>query len=156
MGCDVSERARTLATTWVGHADGSTCPFADLHAVAAELMAGDDAAVELRIAALKKVAGSHGQTAECQRDVGVPLAEGFTAFHHGNYARAAELLFPTRLIAHRFGGSHAQRDIIDWTLAEASIRGRQKNLALALAHERMALKPHSVPNREFLRRAEAL
>jgi hypothetical protein len=54
-----------------------------------------------------------------------------------------------------FGGSHAQRDVIDWTLTEAALRGGLTSLAEALAHERLALKPHSPVNRAFLRRAHA-
>ena len=35
---------------------------------------------------------------------------------------AAQLIRPVRSIAHRFGGSHAQRDVIDLTLIEAALR----------------------------------
>jgi hypothetical protein len=55
----------------------------------------------------------------------------------------------------QFGGSHAQRDAIDWTLAEAAVRGKLSALAEALAHERLALKPHRVVNRALLRRARS-
>jgi hypothetical protein len=45
--------------------------------------------------------------------------------------------------------------VIDWTLTEAAIRGRLPRLAEALAHERLALKPHSTLARGFLARARA-
>ena len=61
-----------------------------------------------------------------------------------------------RFIANRFGGSHAQRDIIDWTLTEAALRGGLNDLAEAMAHERLALKPHSRVNRNLLSRATAI
>ena len=48
--------------------------------------------------------------------------------------------------------SHAQRDIIDWTLTEAALRAGRADWATAFAHERAALKPHSAVNREFVRR----
>jgi hypothetical protein len=54
------------------------------------------------------------------------------------------------------GGSHAQRDVIDWTLAEAAVRAGQRDIALSLAHERMATRPESLPNRRFLQQAEAI
>jgi hypothetical protein len=38
--------------------------------------------------------------------------------------------------AHRFGGSHAQRDVIDLTLIEAAVRAGQRTLADALLAER--------------------
>ena len=62
-------------------------------------------------------------------------------------------LHGARFIANSFGGSHAQRDIIDWTLTEAAIRGGMTGMAEALANERVALKPHSPVNRDFLGRA---
>ena len=65
-------------------------------------------------------------------------------------------LHGARYIANSFGGSHAQRDIIDWTLTEAAIRGGLTDLAEALANERLALKPHSPVNRSFLNRAQAV
>ena len=52
--------------------------------------------------------------------------------------------------------SPAQRDVIDWTLTEASARAGLKDEALALAHERLALRPESAPNKRFLREAEAI
>ena len=57
-------------------------------------------------------------------------------------------------MAQQFGGSHAQRDVIDWTLTEAAIRSGLREVALALSNERLALKPHSPVNRDFVRRAQ--
>ena len=87
------------------------------------------------------------------RQIGLPLVEGFVAFWQGDYKQAAEKLYSVRVIANSFGGSHAQRDIIDWTLTEAALRGGHRDLAEALANERLALKPHSLVNRNFLSRA---
>ena len=53
-------------------------------------------------------------------------------------------------------GGYAQRDIIDWTLAEAAARAGLRDVALALAHERLGSRPESEPNRRFLRQAEAI
>ena len=68
----------------------------------------------------------------------------------------ARPLHRARFIANAFGGSHAQRDVIDWTLTEAAIRAGMKGLADALANERVALKPHSPLNRIFVQRARKL
>ena len=57
-----------------------------------------------------------------------------------------------RFIANNFGGSHAQRDIIDGTLTEAALRADLPDVATALVNERIAVKPHSAVNREFVRR----
>jgi hypothetical protein len=67
-----------------------------------------------------------------------------------------EHLHASRFIVNSFGGSHAQRDIIDWTLTEAAIRSGNAGAAQAFAHERLAMKPHSPVNRQFLARARAL
>jgi hypothetical protein len=54
------------------------------------------------------------------------------------------------------GGSHAQRDVIDWTLAEAAVRAGMRDVALSIANERLALRPLSAPNRRFRELAEQL
>jgi hypothetical protein len=62
----------------------------------------------------------------------------------------------TREIAHRFGGSHAQRDLIDLTLIEAALRGGDTLLAAALAAERVTLVPHSPVALDLARQARSL
>jgi hypothetical protein len=59
---------------------------------------------------------------------------------HGEYVRAAELRRTISFVANGFGASHAQRDIIDSTLAVAAVRGSLRDLATALAHERPTLQ----------------
>jgi len=54
-----------------------------------------------------------------------------------------------RNIAQRFGGSHAQRDLIDLTLIEAARRAGEASLVRALANERLALKPKSPLARRY-------
>ena len=51
------------------------------------------------------------------RAVGLPLAEAFVAFDAGRYAETVEKIGAVRGIAQRFGGSHAQRDILTLTTA---------------------------------------
>ena len=69
---------------------------------------------------------------------------------------ASRLLRPIRRVAHRFGGSHAQRDLLDLTLIEAAFRAGQTNLAAALAAERHEGRHESPLAQLFLRRAAAL
>ena len=52
--------------------------------------------------------------------------------------------------------SFAQRDMIDWTLTEAATRAGLRDVALSLAHERLAMRPESAPNQRFLRQAAAI
>lgn len=119
----------------------------------AHLGAGRMAEVERLLAAMREAEGS--EAARWIRDTGIPLVEGFAAFRRGDHAAAVERLLGARQIANVFGGSHAQRDVIDWTLTEAALRGGLADVAEGLAHERLALRPHSPVNRAFLDRARA-
>ena len=153
LGVDVAARWRELLPRWDGHADGRWLVFADVHAIMAELRAGQEARAEQRLAAMRETAASNDEAASTYGEVGVPLAEGLTAFHRGDYAGTVEHLLPARFELWLIGGSHAQRDVFDWTLAEAAGRGGLRDVALSLAHERLALKPRSHINRRFLQQA---
>src|SRR5439155_22846938 len=52
------------------------------------------------------------------------------------HAETIRLLRPIRSYAHRFGGSHAQPDVINLTLIEAAARSGRDRLAQALRNER--------------------
>jgi len=151
-GHDVGDRWTELADHWEQHADGKTYPFNDWHAVMAYLGTGREADAE-RLAAAYRDSADTSEVITWGRKTAVPLIEGFVAFWHGDYERAAERLYGARAISNSFGGSHAQRDIIDWTLTEAAARAGLGRLTEALANERLALKPHSPVNRSFLERA---
>jgi tetratricopeptide (TPR) repeat protein len=152
-GVDVGARWEELSAAWEAHADGRLYPFNDLHAAMAHLGAGRMAEVERLLAIMRQAEGS--EAARWIRDTGIPLVEGFAAFRRGDHAAAVERLLGARQIANVFGGSHAQRDVIDWTLTEAALRGGLADVAEALAHERLALRPHSPVNRAYLGRAAA-
>jgi hypothetical protein len=77
------------------------------------------------------------------REVGLPACQAIDAFGRGQYDRVVELLRPVRIVANRFGGSHAQRDVLEWTMIEAALRGGHVGFAEAIANERVARKPHS-------------
>jgi hypothetical protein len=117
------------------------------------LGAGRDRDVQGMLAMYRAGASGADENALRAREIGLPLIEGFVAFWHADYARAIERLYGVRHIANAFGGSHAQRDVIDWTLTESVLRGGQAELAAALAHERLARKPHSRLDLGFLTRA---
>jgi hypothetical protein len=149
-GQEVGDRWSELATTWDAHADGGSYPFNDWHAVMAYLGSGRKHDVERVIAALRDAHPATSEVAGWCRGTGLPLVEGFTAFWRGDYRTVIERLHGARFIANAFGGSHAQRDIIDWTLTEAALRGGFHEVASALANERFALKLHSPINRQFV------
>lgn len=151
-GLDVSDRWSDVASCWDSHADGTLYPFNDWHAAMAYLGSGRYAEVERLLGAYRHNAPAANETARWARETGLPLIEGFAAFWRGDYGLAIEQLHGARFITNSFGGSHAQRDIIDWTLTEAALRSGIREVAEAFVHERLALKPHSVLNRRFLDR----
>jgi tetratricopeptide (TPR) repeat protein len=156
LGCDIGDRWQEQAALWQGHADGKCLVFGDIHAAMAELRSGEASAFERRLKAMRETAANGVEAAALYRTVGIPVVEGLAAFHRGAYAEAVELLLPVRVDLWQIGGSHAQRDIVNWTLTEAAIRAGQRDVALSLAHERLGTRPRSAPNRRFLRHAEAL
>jgi len=57
-----------------------------------------------------------------------------------------------RAQAARFGGSHAQRDLIDQTLLAAAAEGGRRNLGRALVNERTMAKPVTPLTRHWIER----
>jgi hypothetical protein len=87
------------------------------------------------------------------REVGHPVVLAIKAFGDGRYAETVQKLRDVRNIAHRFGGSHAQRDLLDLTMVEAALRSGAQPIAAALASERAAVRPKSPLSRLFMQRA---
>ncbi|EYS87862.1 hypothetical protein CF68_00810 [Cupriavidus sp. SK-4] len=154
-GVDVGRRWQPVADDWLGRGAAGYYAFNDVHAVMASLGAHRPAAADQVRAALERAALGNGTNAMMSRDVGLPVADALIAFDQGDYATAIDLLLPVRLIAHRFGGSHAQRDIVSLTLLEAALRGHRSNLAIALTAERAALKPMSPSLHRLVQRADS-
>ncbi|WP_217352312.1 tetratricopeptide repeat protein [Ruegeria sp. HKCCA6707] len=150
---DISDRWSDVAACWDNHADGKLYPFNDWHAAMAYLGSGRDDEVYRILDQYRNSPAGGDETSRWAAATGLPLIEGFRAFWEGRYADATEALHGARFIANSFGGSHAQRDIIDWTLTEAAVRSGNRNAAEALANERLAVKPHSPINKRFLGRA---
>jgi len=155
LDVDTGERWNDLADKWERSATDTLYAFNDVHAMMAFVADGRSEAIEAVLNATERyVAAESAETAVWAREVSLPLVEGFAAFWRGDYETAVERLHPARFIANRFGGSHAQRDIIAWTLLEAALRAGRFKLARALAYERTGLKPTSPQNWKLV--AEAL
>jgi tetratricopeptide (TPR) repeat protein len=155
-GVDTGARWQSLATSWERTADDGFYAFNDLHAIMAFLGAGRSQDVARTLAAMRRAAAGNSDNAYMTRAVGLPLAEAFVAFDTGRYAETVEKIGAVRGIAQRFGGSHAQRDILTLTMLHAALKGGMKRVADALAAERLAHKPESPWARKLSRRAQAL
>ena len=153
-GVDVGDRWQLLADDWTPHAGTGFYAFNDAHAAMAFVMAGRPALIEELLAAQEAALGRADDNAGFTRDVGRPLCQAIVAFGAEDYGQAVRLLRDIRPIAARFGGSHAQRDLIDLTLLESAWRAGESALARGLAAERLALKPASPAARALAARVE--
>ncbi|MFL1453033.1 tetratricopeptide repeat protein [Marinobacter sp. GN3S48] len=151
-GVDVGDRWQELAVCWDIHMTDSTYPFNDWHAAMAYAGAGRHQNLDRVIAALQNLARGQNEVAVWAKDLGLPLVLGFVDFWRGEYRQAAERLYPTLFIANRFGGSHAQRDIVNLTLTETAIRGNIRHLAEALVNCRVDSRPRGAINQSLLAR----
>lgn len=142
-GVDVGERWQSVADSWLPLAhDGGHYAFNDAHAMMAFVGAQRDADAEALLAAQRTALVAPDDNAMFTREVGQPLCEALWAFGRADHARCVELLRPLLGQAHRFGGSHAQRDVIDLTLIEAARRDGQLALHRGLLAERARSHPH--------------
>jgi len=155
-GVDVGERWQTVADGWAPLAGAGNYAFNDCHAMMAFVGARRPQAQQAVIDSLAAAAAGSDDTAAFAREVGLDVARAIQAFGAGRFGETVRLLRPLRSYAHRFGGSHAQRDLLDLTLIEAALRAGMRPLALALAHERLARRPESPLARLFTRRAAAV
>ena len=153
---DVGDRWNAVADNWEPIAAAGNYAFNDAHAMMAFVGAGRTRACEAVLESQVAAMAREGDNALFTREVGHPVAKAIREFGDENYAEAVRLLRPIRNIAHRFGGSHAQRDVIDLTLIEATFRSGQTELAAALAAERIEAKPTSPLARLFVDRAGAM
>jgi hypothetical protein len=154
-GIDVGDRWNAVADVWEPIAGAGNYAFNDAHAMMAFVGAGRSKAAAQVLAAQTRAMAGEGDNAAFTRDVGHPVSRAIEAFGQGDYGETVRLLRPVRNHANRFGGSHAQRDILDLTLIESALRLGQRPLARALAAERVAVKPTSPLARLFVERAAA-
>ena len=142
LGIDGDERWRSLAARYAGWSeDVGYYAFNDLFALLAFVGAGDFGQARALLAESERRAGTNdagGDNQAMAREVGLPLMRGLIDFAEGRHDAAVEALQPVRAIAHRFGGSHAQRDLIDQTLLAACASGSPASLARARAAQRAA------------------
>jgi tetratricopeptide (TPR) repeat protein len=154
-GVDVGARWEPLATCWAPLACDGFYAFNGVHATMALVGAGRWDQVDAVIDSLAAAAAGTGANAMMSREVGLPIARALAAFGRGQYATTIAELQRVRPYANRFGGSHAQRDIVQLTLTEAALRADDAALARALAAERTNVKPSSPFNWRLTARAYA-
>lgn len=141
---DLGGRAELLADNWAKRLDTERgfYAFNDAHAMMAFAMAGRRAEASQLMAALEwSLEHASRSNRAMTRDVGLPVCSALQAFGQERYDDAIAALEPVRDIAARFGGSHAQRDLLTLTLIESAIRSGRHALARHYLAERLVSKP---------------
>ena len=154
LDVDVKARLAAAADRWAAHldAEGGFYAFNDFHAALA--FAGADRVDLLeQVKAQAERAQQDGTPTNAQMEtlVGVPLVNGIHDYASGRFAEAMTTLAAVRDGANRFGGSHAQRDLISLTLIDAAVRAGERSAAQHFLNEREMFKPASEMGRRLLR-----
>ncbi|MET0181398.1 MAG: tetratricopeptide repeat protein [Caulobacterales bacterium] len=155
-GVETGDRFEKLSQCWARARGDAIYAFNDLHALMAFIGAGSSEDAKRVLGAMRKAAGGESDNAYMARAIGLPLAEAFIAFGEGRYGACVENILAVRGIAQRFGGSHAQRDIITLTALHAAIKGGMNEIAEALAFERTTHKPQSPWAKSLAARASGI
>ena len=131
-GYDVRDWFPAVADAWQPHADDGYCSFNDLHAMMAFVATRRWSAAQRVIAAMeRRLTRTGGANYEMTRAVGLPAARALLAFGQGQFARADKLLRGLPPVAHKLGGSHAQRDVLQLTRAAAAGAAQRSRFLLA-------------------------
>jgi tetratricopeptide (TPR) repeat protein len=124
-GLSLTARFQALAERWAPYAEDAHCAFNDAHAMMAFAGAARwDLAGKLLAAQHWRLAARGGANYDMTRLVGLPASRAIAAFGRGDMAQAEALLRSLPPVAHRIGGSHAQRDVFQLTRAAAIERRR--------------------------------
>jgi hypothetical protein len=155
LGHDMAAHCTALLQGWdLAHDCAGYYAFNDVHAVLAMLGAGEIHRAEAWVArCAERALGAEDARRSnhlMAREVGLPLMRGLLAFSRGDADGAVDLIYPVRGVAQRFGGSHAQRDLIDQTLLAASAAGTRMAVGRALLNERTMAKPVTPLTRHWI------
>lgn len=147
VGIDTGDRWANLADKWESAAQDTLYAFNDVHAMMTFVCDERIEAAQLLLNANERyIEAENDANVASTREIGLPFCMAMQDFHAGRYSECVDRLLPIRYKTKLLGGSTAQRDIISWTLLEAALRSKQHDLALALANERVELKPTSPQN----------
>jgi hypothetical protein len=90
--------------------------FSDMHIALAEVVAGNDAALEARVTEMDEFA----RNGRYPSGPVVPaVSRAFAAFERGNFSAVIDALKPIANELERIGGSRAQVDLVEFTLLRA-------------------------------------
>jgi tetratricopeptide (TPR) repeat protein len=134
VGADAGPRWAGLSAAWAAHINDAYCSFNDIHAMLAFVGARDwQHALRLEDRLVQSAAQTtrHGQTT---RLLGLDACRALVAYGRGGHDEVVRLLSRLPASAHRLGGSHAQRDVLQLTLQ------RSLDWTIGLRRRRAALR----------------
>ncbi|MGH6609933.1 MAG: tetratricopeptide repeat protein [Burkholderiaceae bacterium] len=142
-GVNVGDRFERVADIWQAKLDDEAgfYAFNDAHAMLSFAATSRDKEIVKLRRAMRAAAKDEASNAAMTREIGLPVVEGIEAFADARYGDALAAIEPVRDIANRFGGSHAQRDLLTLTMIEASIRNGDQRRAKHYIAERQMMKP---------------
>ena len=138
---DVGNRWDDVADKWEESLSNTDfyC-FNDYHALASFIAAERWHSARNIVERMKSEIRMNRFSAEIIQQIGFPIITGLMDFAQERYEDAVANLSKVRYRNHRFGGSHAQRDLLAYTLIEAAVRAGQHRYARGLLAERTATK----------------
>jgi hypothetical protein len=150
---ELGERFDPIADGWEDTLadEGGFYAFNDFHAAMAFAAARRPAALAHLQQKLIQASVPQNPNGEMTRVVGLEACEAAIAYCEGRYIEAVDKLLSVRDGAARFGGSHAQRDLLTLTLIDAATRAGRHRLARHYANERLVHKPASAWGRRLAR-----
>jgi hypothetical protein len=150
-GADVGGRFAPIADGWQRALAGEKgfYAFNDFHAAMAFAADGRREALAQLQQGLIQASLAQDANGEMTRYVGLDACEAAIAYCEGRFDTAAERLLAVRDYAARFGGSHAQRDLLTLTLIDSAKRAGRNQLSRHYANERLVHKPASAWGRRL-------
>jgi tetratricopeptide (TPR) repeat protein len=142
-GIDVGPRWNAISDRWIAAGEAGRYAFNDFHAMLAHVGAGRATPQATILDAQRALLAQGSDNAGYTRDVGYPACMALHAIANGDYRGALQALRGIRSHAHRFGGSHAQRDLIDLTMLDVAERAGERAWFGALVAERRLRRPRN-------------
>ena len=146
IGIDLGTRMDQVARIWAEKMDEvGFYGFNDFHAAMAFAGSGETGLLgEVEAGLVATSAANDRATSTTTSQVSLPLVRALIAMQEDRCGDAVQYMLDVRDVAHRFGGSHAQRDVISLTLLAAARRNGEERLVQHLMNERDMAKPGGV------------
>ncbi|MFI5015130.1 MAG: tetratricopeptide repeat protein [Hyphomicrobiales bacterium] len=145
VGVDVGDRWRDVGHYLRARAGDVVQPFLSMQYLYGLARAGGREADALMAAIRDHAAQAPAHVRESWREVALPACEGLLAHARGDYETCVRKLGAASPRLLETGGSHAQRDLFDQVLLDATIRSGRLVAAQRMLELRRQWEPHGVP-----------